>query len=218
MKHMFLKLWDALRTRRLLLASVVLVATTSLGYGAYYYFVIAPQESILTAPPEEVKGKIVTLRALKKEYFIDYHNAFSNIVRQNLEFPEFITLDYSIRYLQDQLSKSQNGTILLYCIFDNKDQKLIGEIEIRDKNEDDPGQFGWWLNEAYWGGGRAREAFKLISNIYFRLKPHEKSFIVHVRLWNKRSYHALKKVGFVDTGYFYEGGKASRHILEFRKK
>ena len=215
---MFLKLWGALRTRRVVLASVVLVATISLGYGAYYYFVIAPQESILTAPPEEVKGKVITLRALKKEYFIDYHNAFSNIVRQNLEFPEFITLDYSIRYLQDQLSKSQNGTILLYCIFDNKDQKLIGEIEIRDRNEDDPGQFGWWLNEAYWGGGRAREAFKLISAIYFRLKPHEKSFIVHVRLWNKRSYYALKKVGFVDIGYFYEGGKASRHILEFRKK
>jgi RimJ/RimL family protein N-acetyltransferase len=218
MKHLFTHAWQTLRARRSLLIIALMSATLALAYGTYYYFIVAPQESILTAPPEEVKGKIVTLRALKKEYFIDYHNAFSNLVRQNLEFPEFITLDYSIRYLQDQLSKSQKGNILLYCIFDNKDNKLIGEIEIRERNEDDPGQFGWWINEAYWGGGRAQEALKLITNIYFRLKPQEKSFIAHVRLWNKRGYYSLKKFGFIDVGYFYEGGKASRYILEYRKK
>jgi RimJ/RimL family protein N-acetyltransferase len=217
MKETFNKLWFALRNRSKLLSLLIFFAVISLGYGVYN-IIEKLQESILTTPPEDVKGKIVTLRALKKEYFIDYHNAFSNIVRQNLEFPEFITLDYSIRYLQDQLSKSQKGSILLYCIFDNKDKKLIGEIEIRERNDDDPGQFGWWVNESYWGGGRAQEALKLITNIYFRLKPKEKNFIAHVRLWNKRGYYALKKFGFDDVGYFYEGGKASRYILEYRKK
>lgn len=218
MKQIIAKIWHALRTRRNLLIITSIVAILAISAGSYHWFINSPAESILTAPPEEVKGKIITLRALKKDYFIDYHNAFSTIVRQNLEFPEFITLDYTLHYLQDQLSKAQSGKILLYCIFDNKDKKLIGEIEIREKNDDDPGQFGWWINEAYWGGGRAREALKLIADIYFRLKPQEKSFIAHVRLWNKRGYNAIKKAGFVDVGYFYEGGKASRYIVEYRKK
>ncbi|MFA5307467.1 MAG: GNAT family N-acetyltransferase [Candidatus Babeliales bacterium] len=217
MKHIIATAWNALRTRRSLfiIGTTIILAASA---GSYYWFVSKPCESILTRPPEEIKGKIITLRTLKKDYFIDYHNAFSTMVRQNLEFPEFITLDYTLKYLQDQLDKAQKGKILLYCIFDNKDNKLIGEIEIREKNDEDPGQFGWWINEAYWGGGRAQEALKLIANIYFRLKPHEKGFIAHVRLWNKRGYHAIKKAGFVDVGYFYEGGQASRYIVEYRKK
>ncbi len=218
MKQIIAKMWHALRTHRNALIIVSVALTLAAGAGTYYFIRVGTQESILTAPPEEVKGKIITLRALKKDYFIDYHNAFSTIVRQSLEFPEFITLDYTLHYLQDQLSKAQSGKILLYCIFDNKDNKLIGEIEIREKNDEDPGQFGWWINEAYWGGGRAREALKLIADIYFRLKPQEKSFMAHVRLWNKRGYNAIKKAGFIDVGYFYEGGKASRYIVEYRKK
>src|SRR5438093_1246840 len=78
--------------------------------------------------------------------------------------------------------------------------------------------FGWWLNEGYWGGGRAQEALNLITKTYFRLKPKETSYIAHVRLWNKRGYQALKKGGFEDVGYFYEEGKAARHILEMKRK
>jgi RimJ/RimL family protein N-acetyltransferase len=103
-------------------------------------------------------------------------------------------------------------------IFGNKENKLIGHIEIRDKKESDPGQLGWWINEAYWGKGYAQEALGLMTKVYFRLKPHEKSYLAHVRLWNKRGYQSLKKYGFKDLGYYYEGGKASRYILEMPRK
>jgi RimJ/RimL family protein N-acetyltransferase len=106
----------------------------------------------------------------------------------------------------------------MYCIFDAKENKLIGTLEIREKNDKDPGQFGCWLNERYRGGGRIQEAIKLITNIYFRLTDVP-LFTAHVRLWNKRSYRALLKAGFTDTGkFYYEDGKPTRYLLEFRRK
>jgi RimJ/RimL family protein N-acetyltransferase len=186
-----------------------------IGYPTYRLaFYLHKPKTILTTPPQEINGKIVTLRPLQEEFFISFHNMFSNLVRKNLEFPEFITLGYTIRYLQDLQRKVKEGKMLLYCIFDNKDNKLIGAINIKEKNESELGQLGWWINEAYWGGGRAQEALNLMSKTYFKLKPHEKSYIAHVRLWNKRGYLALKKNGFQDVGYFYEGGKPTRYILE----
>lgn len=206
------------RNRKILLVSA-LALVVGLGYGAYHvisYHFTSEHNHVVKAP-ETIVGKVITLKKLKEAYFIDYHNMFSETVRKNLEFPEFITLGYTIKYLQEEQRKADAGIILQYCIFDNTDDKLIGAIEIRDKNDEDPGQFGWWINENYWGGGRAQEALKLITKAYFQLKPHEKSFIVHVRLWNERSYRALKKGGFEDVGYFYEDGKATRHILEMKR-
>lgn len=217
------KIWSLIRQPKQFfrfLIPLTLALLLTLGWGTYYVFhnVYPEWSATLLAPPEEIKGKIVTLRQLKEEHYLDYHHMFSNIVRKNLEFPEFITLSYTIKYLQDEQRKAEEGKMLHYCIFDNKDNTLIGAIEIREKNESDPGQFGWWINEAYWGGGRAQEALQLITKTYFKLKPHEKSYITHVRLWNERSYRALKKGGFEDVGYFYEDGKATRHILEMKRK
>jgi len=123
-------------------------------------------------------------------------------------------LGYTIDQLHAEMEKERRGLMLHYCIFDTKDDILIGSLEIRDKNAYDPGQFGCWLNEKYWGGGRIQEAIKLITKTYFRLHPNETSFIAHVRLWNKRSYAALKKAGFQEVGFFYEEGRATRYIME----
>jgi len=187
-------------------------------YITYYWNKQHPEIEIqaLTAPTE-IKGKIVTLRPLKEEYFIDYHNMFSQTVRKAFELPESITLNYTIQYLHNKKHSADEGKVLMYCIFDNKDNKLIGHLEIRDLNDLDPGQFTCWINENYWGGGRFQEAVDLISKAYFKLHPKEKSYIAHVRLWNKRSYHALKKYGFQDLGYYYEDGKPTRHILELKR-
>jgi RimJ/RimL family protein N-acetyltransferase len=206
-------------SRRLRIALLItIISLIPIGYGAYRLVRhLHESTAILTSPPQEVKGKIVTLRQLKEEYFVSFHNMFSNLVRKNLEFPEFITLGYTIRYLQELQRKASEGKMLVYCIFDNKDNKLIGAINIKEKSEAVLGQLGWWINEAYWGGGRAQEALTLMSKTYFKLKPHEKSYIAHVRLWNKRGYLALKKNGFQDVGFFYEGGKPTRYILERKR-
>lgn len=188
------------------------------GYFIYKSIGVRTEQTQLLTPPEEIKGKIITLKSLKEDYCIDFYSMFSSTVRKALEWPEVITLNYVIRVIKLELEKIREGKTLYYIIFDNKDNKLIGYIEIREKNPDDPGQFGTWINENYWGGSRVQEAAKLIADTYFRLHPDRNSFIAHVKLWNKRSYHALKKAGFKEVGYFYENGNPTRYILEYYKK
>lgn len=201
--------------RRLLIFFVFMTLVCA---GAYYvsHYVI-PEAHVQVEHPDVVRGEIITLKRLKEKYFIDYHTMFSPIVRKDLEFPERITLDYTIRFLKDEMRKDAAGQTLWYCIFDNLDDKLIGYIEIREFREDDVGQLGCWLNEKYWGQGRIQEALKLISRLYFSLRPHD-HYIAHVRLWNKRSYKALKKFGLKDKDIFYENGVPSRYILEMKKE
>ena len=202
--------------------AAILAVSSVLLTGGYFgaYRIIDYIENFLPLDhvPEEVKGNIITLKTLKEEYFIDFHNMFSSTVRKAFEFSETTTLGYMIDYLHAEMESSRKGEQLMYCIFDNKAHKLIGSLEIREKNPRDPGQFGCWINEGYWGGGRIQEAIKLITKTYFRLKPHEKSYIAHVRVWNKRSYNALKKAGFQDVGFFYENGKATRYLMEMKRK
>lgn len=169
--------------------------------------------------PDTVPGKLVTLKKLREEYFIDFHNMFSSKVRELFESPKHITLDYTIRILRYIMELNDKGETLYYCIFDNKDNRLIGAIEVREKNDIDPGQMGCWINENYWGGGRIQEAYKLIGQTYFNLKPQEKSFDAHVRVWNIRSYKAMKKFGFIDVGTVKASdGKADRKVLELQRE
>lgn len=165
-------------------------------------------------------GEIVTLRKPTEDDFVDYHNAFSAEVRKDLEFPEHITLSYTINYLRHELSRAAKGEMLMYLIFDNKDNKLIGSTEIRELNDYDPGQLGIWINENYRGGGRALEALKLITDAYFKIHPEHNSYIAHVRLWNTASLKLLRKFGMKDDGFFYEPGhdEPRRQILRYTKQ
>lgn len=191
-------------------------------FGYQRYSLVHEDHRLLTVAPDEVRGKVVILRKLKESFFIDYHNMFSRDVRQNIEFPEYIDLDYTIRYLKYEMNLNETGKQLMYCIFDFKENKLIGTLEIREKNDKDPGQFGCWLNERYRGGGRIQEAIRLITNVYFRLYPDVPSFTAYVRTWNKRSYKALLNAGFVDTGklvqYRTKVNEEPAYLLEFRRK
>lgn len=216
----FTKLRKKIDKKRSLIVAAILITCATALYITITYVdkKYQPGTSQIVHVPEVIQGKIITLKTLKEEYFIDYHNMFSNEVRKNLEFPEHITLSYTISYLREELKKSQEGKQLLYMIFDNKDNKLIGGIEIRELNDEDPGQLGMWVNEHYWGGGRLQEALNLISKTYFTLNPQEEKYNAHVRLWNKRSYHALKKYGFKEVGYFYENNEPVRHILEITRE
>ncbi|QQR49232.1 GNAT family N-acetyltransferase [bacterium] len=203
--------------------ALVAVGGILIAAGSYTAYIatkkIPPTFQILTEIPEELKGSIVTIKKLKEEHFLDYHNMFSNIVRENMEFPKNITLSYTIMYLKSELKKMNANKMIIYVVYDNQDNKLIGSVAIREKNDSDPGQCSCWINEHYWGGGRIQEALRLITNAWFAVKPYD-SFYAQVRLWNKRSYHALLKAGFVDTQtYFYEpSGEKGRHILEMHRK
>lgn len=173
-------------------------------------------EQVIPAP-EVLYGEKVILRQPKEEYCMNYHKAFSDDVRKNLEFPLQISYAYTVHYFKHELERVRKKEMLMYLIFDKKEDKLIGSTEIRELNDLDPGQLGIWINEHYRGGGRALEALRLIIGTYFKVHPEHKSFIAHVRLWNQASYKLLTKAGLQDIGRFYEHGEPRRYIMQYSK-
>jgi RimJ/RimL family protein N-acetyltransferase len=211
------KKWWTLR-KILLLVIVCSAITTSLVVVFLKAYKTQEQQQKI---PEEIVGNLITLRQMKEEHFYEYYQMFSDDARKNLEFPADMSFGRVVAWLKYEMVESAEGRQLHYLIFDNKDKKLIGSTEIRVKEtnkKDDYGQLSAWINEHYRGGGRFQEAFRLINDTYFRLNPKETEYIAHVRLWNQRSYNALKKVGFIDIDYFYENGQKTRYLLQKRKK
>jgi RimJ/RimL family protein N-acetyltransferase len=202
---------------KILLLLGLVVSIFLISFAGIRYFSSAKKVVLLAIAPEKIIGSIITLKTLKEEDFIDYHNMFSDIVRKNLEFSQNFSFGQTVFQLKSNLYESVKGELLYYTIFDNKKNKLIGSIEIREKNDSQyPGQLACWINENYWGGGRFQEAIKLITNVFFSLKPQKESYIAHVRLWNKRSHKALLKAGLVDIGFFHENGEPTRHIMKMK--
>jgi len=200
------------------LLKLILACVLAIGAGAgFYLWYQAQQGTVQVSQPEEVRGSAVTLKKLREEYFPQLHEMFSNEVRKGLEFPPVINFGYTIAYMRELERRSSTTKGMLYVIFDNKDNLPIGTIEIREYDPQDVGQMGCWINEKYWGGGRIVEAIKLISKTYFNRYPEEKSFLAWARVWNQRSYKALKKAGFVDDGYIYHNGKPSYYQLKMHK-
>ena len=201
--------------KRITLAVLLGLATAGASYLGYRHY---SASATLDQAPETVAGSVITLKQMRETYFVELHHMFSDAIRKGLEFSPVINLGYSIAYFRelDRRARITNG--LLYVIFDNQDDKPIGTIEIREYSPDDVGQMGCWINEKYWGHGRIQEAIKLISGVYFRLYPNEKSFIAYARPWNHRSFKALKKAGLVEKGMAYKDGIATYNVLEMHKK
>lgn len=200
---------------RILILIAALLCTGAIGYKVYYS---SSTPAALEILPDDVRGSMISLKSLKEEYYPIMHEMYSNTVRKNMEHPAVITFGYTIAYMRDLERKATTTKSVVYIVWDNQDQKPIGYVEVREYDPKDVGQLGCWINEKYWGKGRIVEAIKLITDVYFKAYPDEKSYIAWVRLWNQRSYKALQKAGLVDIGYAYEDGKPTRYILEMRRK
>jgi len=160
----------------------------------------------------EIKGNLVTLKPLKESYFGDYLVAFSPQVRELLHV---VSGESEIVYLKDRLEKQEAGKTFFYCIFTNKENKLVGAIEIRSSQETGS-QLYSWVNEKYWGTGLYQEALLLTSKKYF-MDTDQELYRANVDVSNIRSYLALKKFGFVDCA-FGKGPYGNQYKLLLRKK
>lgn len=167
--------------------------------------------------PEQIKGEVITLHKMNPKYLRAFYQAFSENVRQGLDFPEKVSFFYVERYFNHLFSNIQQNKSINYHIFDNEDEKLVGSLEIREKNDSDPGQFGMWINEHYRGGGRMQEALLLISRAYFDIRKEHNKYNVHVRPWNYSSISAIEKFGFIKVGDYIENGKVTRFIYEIER-
>lgn len=163
--------------------------------------------------PEEIIGNTITLRRIKPEYFEDFHKILTPSVTAPLYFPKNPTYLWTKTFLEKEIKRELAGQLFFYLIFDNKEDKLIGFIDIRKQTT--TGEFSCAIHEKYWGGGRFKEAVKLITQEYFKIKDIQ-SFIAHVEMWNLRSFYALKSAGFelVDL-YYLEDGQLPRYLLKF---
>lgn len=147
--------------------------------------------------PESVRGKLVTLKRIKFEYIDDYAKTFTSKVMASLALDQV-----GIKNLiYTELHKDQTGEYIVYTIFENEGNSIIGGIEIRKGGW--CGNLGNWISEKYWGEncnkkGYYQESLGLITNLYFTAFPEATSLSAHVRKFNKRSYFALRKFGFQD--------------------
>jgi len=141
---------------------------------------------------------VIFLEQLSMHHVDGYFAAFSQIV-QALVGVSDISAEH--HYLQERLVKQQDQKTCFYCIFDVQKNQCIGAIEIRDSGEH-PGQLYCWVNEHYWATGAFVRAMRLAALDYF-LNTCALFFTAHVYIHNKRSYYALKKCGFADTGIFH---------------
>jgi RimJ/RimL family protein N-acetyltransferase len=173
------------------------------------------------APPAEVKGLLVTLKWLQEDDFEATCKMMSSAILKALEFPDTTTSEDIVKFLKGRLQRAQAGKFLVYSIFDNKDQTLIGSIEVRDRDDDEEclGLVGCWINENYWGGGRYMETLKLLADIYFDLHPEAESVTNQIELWNVRSYKAALKYGCTVIGYHYnKDGQPDRYFLKYTRE
>jgi RimJ/RimL family protein N-acetyltransferase len=161
---------------------------------------------------DQLTGQHVVLKLLRHIYIDDYLEAFSPNVRAQLQLD---SLDAERAYLMEQLKQQQEGTTLFYCVFDRTSNQLIGAIELRNRHTS-RGQLYCWLHEQFWGSGYFQDAMALASRIYFN-KTGNVLLDAHVDSNNKRSYYALKKCGFADSGII-NGPRGPQYELILRKK
>lgn len=144
---------------------------------------------------DALAGERVTLRALRIDFFDAYQKVFSHTVQQLLHVS---SIPGELEYLQHQINQHKAGNSFFYCMFTKNDNALIGAIAIRDV-QCGAGLLYNWVNELYWGQGYYQEALALFVRYYFTV-THTTHFQAYVDMENKRSYYALKKFGFADSG------------------
>lgn len=169
-----------------------------------------------TKIPQELSGKKITLKKFNFSHFPDFHLAYSEVVQQALNVPVTKQYQESLIYLKNKLNRLHAGELMIYSIFDNKKNKLIGSIEICTYHPDQAGQLSCWLNEQYWGEGRMQEALKLISLAYFSL-TQEDAYTAVVDATNSRALTSLTRFGFETVKAPHTTESSKEIFLQFHK-
>lgn len=154
----------------------------------------------------------VRLDGLNWSYVEQYLALFSPRIRMILGVP---SLEAERIYIEMHLALHMNGYTHFYVILLPHDRTLIGAIEIRDPHAY-RGQLYCWISEQYWGSGYFTAAMHLVAHDYFS-KTGALFFNALVAYDNKRSYRALKKCGFVDSGYQVNSGGSNYELILRRR-
>ncbi len=154
-----------------------------------------------------IEGHDVILEQLRSDHIQEYLQQFSQTIQSMLRVD---TISSERDYLEQQCACDNQ---FFYIIRERSTRCLIGAIEIR--NGGYRSQLYCWLNEHWWGAGYFQEAISYMLYLYFALTNQEAIF-ARVDQDNSRSYHALKKAGFLSRG-LVDGPYGKQYELTFRR-
>jgi RimJ/RimL family protein N-acetyltransferase len=140
-------------------------------------------------------GQFASVRLLQAHDVEAYLTVFSPEIRAALGVT---SVEVERIYIYEELAKQEQGRTFFFGIVDSATKVIVGAIEIRNKIEH-AGQLYCWLHERYWGTGVFQDALSIATYWYF-LYTQESYITARVNVSNKRSYRALKKCGFIDSG------------------
>lgn len=146
---------------------------------------------------KQIKTENLILEPLVQNHFEAYLAMFSPFIQKVLDVSD---LQEEQEYLKIQYQKVQHNQTFFYCIIEAFSQQLIGALEIRTKAY--RSQLYNWINEQFWGNGYYQEALLALLPHYFQQYPEEEEVNARVDVSNLRSFYALKKCGFTQTGIF----------------
>lgn len=154
-----------------------------------------------------IKTQNLILEQLAQNHFEAYLAMFSPFIQKILNVSD---TQEEHEYLKLQYQKVQNNQTFFYCIIEAFSQQLIGALEIRSKAH--RSQLYNWINEQFWGNGYYQEALLTLLPHYFKQHPEEEEVNARVDISNLRSFYALKKCGFTQTGIF-KGSREDQYNL-----
>jgi RimJ/RimL family protein N-acetyltransferase len=161
---------------------------------------------------EDISDNLICIRRLCIDYVQSYLAQFSPQVQAALRVA---STQMEAAYLHDRIAQQKVGNTIFYCVFDTVKDQLIGAIEIRDPQAH-RGQLYCWMHQDQWGTGKFRQALALVVREYFSTTG-ALFLTAYVDAVNKRSYNALKKIGFADVAK-KKGDKGVQYELILRKQ
>lgn len=135
----------------------------------------------------------ITLHPLSVHYIESYLAALSEKI---LALLAISSLEAERTYLLQRVAEPT----FFYCAFETKSKNFVGALEIRPTYY--RSQLYNWINEQFWGNGYYQELLAACIPHYFKNNPQELHIQARIDITNLRSYYALKKFGFKDTGIF----------------
>ena len=175
-----------------------------------------PESKVFTAKTVPPQPTLMTDRLMLRPLSMTDAAAVCEIVDNEsvASTTRSITLPYSLAmaeaWIEPLAENWMSQTAAVYAICWRGDESasqrqqdlpVIGAIGLMVDEEDEKGELGYWLSEAYWGRGIATEAASTMVKFGFEMLCLNKIFASHMTK-NPASGRVMEKIGMKKEGVF----------------
>ncbi len=154
--------------------------------------------------PQELVGSLITLRVFEADFIPELFAIISLQSKQGRRFERPVFNTTKVFFL-DSLERMSDCLGILYGIFDQQTDVLLGAIEIREPNADQ-GQLQVWLHDAYFSRGHYQEILQLLLPVYFSWSKRM-WLNARVEASNSSSVRAHEKAHFITSDEVVVAGR-----------